>query len=33
MGTQMVTANQTVYHSTRYPSHVVLLLIPRGTSK
>ena len=32
-GTQMVAANQTVYHSARYPSHVVLPLIPRGTSK
>jgi hypothetical protein len=25
----MVTAKQTVYHSDRYPSHVVLPLIPR----
>jgi putative CocE/NonD family hydrolase len=29
-GTKMVAAKQTIYHSARYPSHVVLPLIPRG---
>jgi putative CocE/NonD family hydrolase len=27
-GTRMMVANQTIYHSSRYPSHVVLPLIP-----
>jgi len=32
-GTEMTVAKQTVYHSARYPSHVVLPLIPRGAGK
>ncbi len=28
-GTRMETARQTVYHSTQYPSHVILPIIPR----
>jgi putative CocE/NonD family hydrolase len=28
-GTRMQTARQTIYHSARYPSHVVLPIIPR----
>ena len=28
-GTQMISANQTIYHSANYPSHVILPLIPR----
>jgi putative CocE/NonD family hydrolase len=31
-GTQMVVAKQTIYHSARYPSHVVLPLIPRANT-
>ena len=29
--TRMETARQTIYHSARYPSHLVLPVIPRGT--
>jgi len=32
-GTRMTVAKQTIYHSARYPSHLVLPLIPRGTNK
>jgi len=32
-GTKMVAAKQTVYHSARYPSHVVLPLIPQENAK
>jgi hypothetical protein len=32
-GTGMTVAKQTIFHSARYPSHVVLPLIPRGTGK
>jgi len=32
-GTRMTIAKQTVYHSARYPSHLVLPLIPRGAGK
>ncbi len=31
-GTRMVVAEQTVYHSSKYPSHVVLPVIPRATT-
>jgi len=30
-GTRMVAARQVVYHNARYPSHVVLPLIPQGS--
>jgi putative CocE/NonD family hydrolase len=29
-GTRMEKAQQTIYHSARYPSHVILPIIPRG---
>ena len=32
-GTRMTVAKQTIYHSARYPSHLMLPLIPRGTNK
>ncbi len=32
-GTKMVAAKQTIYHSARYPSHVVLPLIPQENAK
>jgi putative CocE/NonD family hydrolase len=32
-GTEMTAAKQTIYHSARYPSHVVLPLIPQETGK
>jgi len=31
-GTRMETARQTVYHSARYPSHIVLPVIPRAAA-
>jgi predicted acyl esterase len=31
-GTRMDVAKQTIYHSARYPSRLVLPVIPRGTS-
>jgi putative CocE/NonD family hydrolase len=31
--TRMTVARQTIYHSARYPSHVVLPLIPQGIGK
>ena len=31
-GTRMETAQQTVYHSSEHPSHILLPVIPRGTS-
>jgi uncharacterized protein len=31
-GTRMEIAKQTIYHSRDYPSHLVLPLIPRGTT-
>jgi putative CocE/NonD family hydrolase len=31
-GTRMVKAEQTVYHSARYPSHLLLPIVPRTTS-
>jgi putative CocE/NonD family hydrolase len=31
-GTRMMVARQTIYHNAAYPSHVVLPVIPRGTS-
>ena len=30
-GTRMEVATQTIHHSARYPSHVVLPVIPRNT--
>ena len=30
MGTAMVKASQTVYHTAQYPSHIVLPVIPKG---
>jgi hypothetical protein len=32
-GTRTAIARQTVYHSARYPSHLVLPLIPRSAGK
>ena len=32
-GTRMAIARQTIYHSARYPSHLVLPLIPRDAGK